>query len=269
VSSIGLDALPTELRGLLDGYSGQVDIADLYGDQGSTVYEAAAVHDTHEIRELIRATRGVTTKILEFAAGSGRLTLPLAAAGRELVGVDLSPAMVALLDGKLAGRHAALRGAVRTAVSDMTTYDDGMHYSTALLGCISISLLDDVQRARFFRGAADWLAADGVLLMSTTDTTKLGDATGRYQDFPGLAGQRYRLFEEIDPVASIRHVGVIDLDDLDRESLTVFLTHVRAIPPLVLEAELAAAGLAIRAVRPVATPPGAHPIVILEAVWRA
>ncbi|MDQ0537506.1 hypothetical protein QF011_000036 [Curtobacterium flaccumfaciens] len=269
MTSAGLDILPAELRGLLDGYAGQVRVAELYGDEGSTVYEAAAVHDTHEIRELIRATRSVTGEILEFAAGAGRLTLPLAAAGRELVGVDLSPAMIALLDGKLAGRHAALRASVRTAVSDMTTYDDGTHYPTALLGCISISLLDDAQRARFFRGAADWLAADGVLLMSTTDTTKLGETTGGHQDFPGLAGQRYRLFEEIDPVVSIRHVGVIDLDDLGRGSLTVFLTHVRAIPPRVLEAELAAAGLAVRDVRPVATPAGAHPIVILEAVWRA
>lgn len=267
MSSVGSAVLPVALTEALGEHAGDVVIADLYGAQGSSVYEAAAVHDTHEIRELIRATRGAGSEVLEFAAGSGRLSLPLAAAGRRIVGVDSSPSMIALLDDKLAGRHVALRSLIRTVVADMTTYDDGTRYSTAVLGCISISLLDEDQRRRFFRGASAWLAPDGVLLMSTTDTTMLGDTIGRHQDFPGLSGQRYRLFEEVDLLESVRHVGVVDLDELRSDPVTVFLTHVRAIAPAVLEAELADAGLRVRAVRPVATPDGAHPIVILEAVW--
>jgi ubiquinone/menaquinone biosynthesis C-methylase UbiE len=52
---------------------------------------------TAQLRQALRDTRGPT---LEIGVGTGRVALPLAAAGQRLVGVDISSAMLATLHDK-------------------------------------------------------------------------------------------------------------------------------------------------------------------------
>ena len=49
--------------------------------------------------------------ILELAAGTGRLAVPLAAAGHQVTGVDLDPAMLARARGGRGARRASARTA--------------------------------------------------------------------------------------------------------------------------------------------------------------
>jgi SAM-dependent methyltransferase len=58
-------------------------------------------------------------RVLEVACGSGRLLLPLAGAGFEVVGIDASPHMLAIARQKL--EREGVRAAVREA--DMRTFD--------------------------------------------------------------------------------------------------------------------------------------------------
>ncbi|MHC5032151.1 MAG: class I SAM-dependent methyltransferase [Planctomycetota bacterium] len=56
--------------------------------------------------------------ILELGAGTGRITLPLARSGHDLIATDIGHAMLRLLRGKLTSQ-AAFSGSVRTVCADM------------------------------------------------------------------------------------------------------------------------------------------------------
>lgn len=73
------------------------------------------------LRERLGARR-----VLELGCGTGRVTLPLAraglAAGAQVVGLDLAPAMLAGARAKLATEPAAVQAAVRLVEGDMRAY---------------------------------------------------------------------------------------------------------------------------------------------------
>jgi SAM-dependent methyltransferase len=61
-------------------------------------------------------------RVLELGAGTGRLTIPLARAGLEVVGLDLSPTMLAAARDKLSDEPAEVRGRVRLVTGDMREF---------------------------------------------------------------------------------------------------------------------------------------------------
>jgi SAM-dependent methyltransferase len=73
------------------------------------------------LRERLGARR-----VLELGCGTGRVTLPLAraglAAGAQVVGLDLAPAMLAGARAKLAAEPVAVQAAVRLIEGDMRAY---------------------------------------------------------------------------------------------------------------------------------------------------
>lgn len=66
----------------------------------------------------LRYARRARTPLLEVGAGSGRLTIPLARAGHEVVAVDVSRSMLALLEARLGREPAAVRRRVRLVRAD-------------------------------------------------------------------------------------------------------------------------------------------------------
>jgi SAM-dependent methyltransferase len=77
---------------------------------------------------------GASSRVLELGCGTGRLTIPLAQAGHEVTGIDLSRAMLARARAKLAelprsvqDRVTLLEGDVRrTELGDTPTFDLGI-----------------------------------------------------------------------------------------------------------------------------------------------
>jgi SAM-dependent methyltransferase len=67
--------------------------------------------------------------VLEVACGSGRLTIPIAQAGVEVTGVDLSPDMLAA--GRVKAEAAGVT--VRLVQADMRDFDLGEHFAAILL----------------------------------------------------------------------------------------------------------------------------------------
>src|SRR6185503_568738 len=59
-------------------------------------------------RELARKRLGASGRILELGAGSGRITIPLARAGYEVVAIDSSAAMLAKLRARVAAAPRAI-----------------------------------------------------------------------------------------------------------------------------------------------------------------
>jgi SAM-dependent methyltransferase len=83
---------------------------------------------------------GGAGRVLELACGSGRLLIPLAAAGHTATGLDASPAMLALAREKL--RAAGLARKVRLVEGDMRHFDLGRAFDLVIVGLNSLMHLE-------------------------------------------------------------------------------------------------------------------------------
>lgn len=103
--------------------------------------------------------------ILELGAGTGRLAVPLAAAGNRVTAVDLDPAMLARAATRAAASGPQAREHLELVEADLIglRLPDAGRYGLAFIALNSLMLLDgrDAQRAAF-RTLADHLAPDGV-----------------------------------------------------------------------------------------------------------
>jgi SAM-dependent methyltransferase len=86
----------------------------------AALYERNFAHKTEDIAFYLDLAEECGGPILEYGAGAGRVTLPLAEAGYEVTAVDLSPSMLALLETRLARRDATVQRRVRRIEADMT-----------------------------------------------------------------------------------------------------------------------------------------------------
>jgi SAM-dependent methyltransferase len=96
-------------------------------------------------------------RVLDAPCGDGRLTLPLAARGCAMTGVDISPEFL-----KAAGRTAVEKGIEATFVrSDMRKLPRGARYDAAFCFGNSFGFLDDAGNAAFLAAVARALPAGG------------------------------------------------------------------------------------------------------------
>src|SRR5262249_51039117 len=131
------------------------------------LYHNFTLHDTAEIDELLGLTEGRSGPILELACGSGRITLPLLGRGFEVVGLDNSPSMLALLAERLRAPENEGLGEHLTMVDgDMTSFDLDQRFSLIVLGATAIWNLDEKQRGELFRAVGRHLAEDGRFLLT-------------------------------------------------------------------------------------------------------
>lgn len=75
--------------------------------------------------------------VLELACGTGRLTVPLATAGHDVVGLDASPTMLAAARAKADSADAA----ITFVAGDMRHFDLGRRFALIVLSCNSLGHL--------------------------------------------------------------------------------------------------------------------------------
>jgi len=99
---------------------------------------------------------------LEFAIGTGRIALPLAAKGIRVDGIELSPDMVEQLYAKPEGQK------INVLIGDMSSATTGRQYSLVYLVYNTIfNLLTVDDQIRCFENAARHLTKDGVFIVET------------------------------------------------------------------------------------------------------
>lgn len=129
------------------------DVAAHYDDQPRGDEDAAATF----LADLAYGRRA-----LEFAIGTGRIALPLAARGVPVDGIERSPHMVARLRAKPGGDQLTI------TIGDMSVATTGQHYGLVYLVFNTIfNLLTADDQIRCFENAARHLAADGVFVVET------------------------------------------------------------------------------------------------------
>jgi SAM-dependent methyltransferase len=83
--------------------------------------------------------------VLDLACGTGRVLIPLAAAGFAVVGLDLSSHMLARCRQKLGWQPAAVQQRVRLVEANMTEFELGEHFPLAIVPFRSFQLLLSVE----------------------------------------------------------------------------------------------------------------------------
>ena len=129
------------------------------------LYDLDLVDDPGDVEVYLALATRSGGPVLELAAGSGRIAVPLAIAGHDVTAVDLDPAMLerALARARLAGRRVT--GRLELVEADLLDLDlpGAGTYRLAFIALNSLFLLAtrDAQR-RAFRTIARHLAPGGI-----------------------------------------------------------------------------------------------------------
>jgi SAM-dependent methyltransferase len=161
--------------------------AEQYDRTSAAMFEPALLDRTTSF--LAEHSRG---DALEFALGTGRIALPLAARGIQVEGIEFSPAMVEQFRAKAGSEH------IPVAIGDMSTTRLGRTFSLVYLVWNTISnLTTQAAQVACFRNAADHLQPGGrfVVELWIPDLRRL------------LPGERRILCDVSDD-----HVGFDDID---------------------------------------------------------
>ena len=176
-------------------------------DPLADLYDLEYTHD-YDLPFWLSLAEREAGPVIEWGAGTGRLAVPLAAAGHDVTAVELST--------KLVERGKEKRGAVEWVVGDMLSADPKRRYGLAVCAFNSFLCLTGVDDAlAFLRNAREHLAPGGLL---------------------GIEVSAFSPEELVDPPGSpeLRHDFTRDLPDgrLDRFSVSHYdaatqLMHMR------------------------------------------
>ena len=117
--------------------------------------------------DLARRTGG---PVLDIGSGTGRIAVPLAEAGFEVVGVDLSASMLALAEARRSGLPPEVAARLSFVRADMTELDVGRRFPLIItpFRCFQFLLTPEAQRAALARFRAH-LAPGGRLVVDVFD----------------------------------------------------------------------------------------------------
>lgn len=83
------------------------------------IYDAEQANATEDIAWVLRLAAATGGTVADLGCGTGRLTIPLAAAGHCVIAVDRSSAMLTRLRQKLAAQPEAVRRRIQTEEADL------------------------------------------------------------------------------------------------------------------------------------------------------
>lgn len=179
----------------------------------------AGLVDTEATVEGLSELAGAGGSVLEYGTGTGRIAIPLAERGHDVVGVDLSDAMLERLRAKPGAE------AVTTVLADMTTVELGRTFDLAAIPFNSIFVLPTQEaQVQLFRNAATHLRPGGRFAL---ESMMVGDAPG--------AGPVHRMrVADTGPDRLVLTAGVLDpVTQLYTGTWAVFRTDGTTFYPLV------------------------------------
>jgi SAM-dependent methyltransferase len=169
-----------------------------FGYEASRTYDADARGDEEETVRFLAGLAG-GGDALEFAVGTGRIALPLQAAGVRVDGIEQSQHMVDRMREKPGG------GRVAVTVGDMSRVTAGRTYGPVYLVFNTIgNLLTQDDQVRCFENAARHLDDDGVFVLECRVPTAPARPGHQFIDIERLEADRIGLDVcRYDPVSQI------------------------------------------------------------------
>ena len=113
--------------------------------------------------------------VLDVGAGTGRVTLDLAAAGYPVTALDRDPELISALERRLAENSRIARDICQTVVADARDFDlDERRFPLVIVPMQTIQLLGGPEgRADFLRCAHRHLQPDGVVAVAISEVLEL------------------------------------------------------------------------------------------------
>jgi len=240
---------------------------DLYEGEGTDFYERLVGPDRAEIREMLALARLAAGPVLDLAAGSGRLTIPLVRSGKRVTAVDLSDDMLSHLRRALP-EHSA----VDCVVADMRDFELETRYELIIIGATSITLLDREGRSLLYANVQRHLAPGGVFAFTVAAGASAGSLALPVEQEITVAGpdgdEIYLFSQQVDADGTARLVNWVRASDLARGAVaTVLTSRLQLLSRESLSTELVGAGFAQPAVSPVRTHQGDE-ILLLTTSWK-
>jgi SAM-dependent methyltransferase len=130
------------------------------------IYDFSYEDFTEDVGFYEQLARSVGGPILELGVGSGRVAVPLAQAGFDVVGIDTSASMLAQARRRLkaAGK---LKGSLELLDGDMTSFDLGRQFAMVVIAANTFQhLLTTEQQQACLEYARRHLQPDGIFSMS-------------------------------------------------------------------------------------------------------
>jgi SAM-dependent methyltransferase len=221
-------------------------------------YERTYARRTEDIRFYVEVARSAGRgAILELGAGSGRVTLPIARAGRTIVAVDRMAPMLARLRERLAAEREQVRRRVRVVRGDLRSVRIGQRFPLVIAPfnvLMHLYARRDVERA--LATVRAHLAPKGRFVFDVTmpdlrallrDPNRGYVARHPFRD--PRTGRRYRYEErfQYDAEAQVQMITVVLTAEDDPQDVWMLPLAHRQFFPAELEALLACAGFTIEA----------------------
>lgn len=108
------------------GYEEYAFVADFYDHVGR-------YRDRPDVGFFVDAARAAGSPVLEVGCGTGRVLIPTARAGLEIVGLDSSPHMLSVCRQRMRDEPAAVQSKVHLVQADMRTFELGRRFTLATL----------------------------------------------------------------------------------------------------------------------------------------
>ncbi len=93
----------------------------------------APYRERHDVAFFVEMAQASGGPVLEIGCGTGRVLIPTARADIKIVGLDLSPSMLAVCRGNLAAEPAEVQAQVQLVEADMRDFDLGRKFALATL----------------------------------------------------------------------------------------------------------------------------------------
>lgn len=256
------DLITHTVSALLAGVGAVPRPLDLYSGPGAEFYERLVGPDRAEVREVLALARVTSDPVLDVAAGSGRLTIPLLRSGSQVTAIDTSRDMLSHLRRAMPD-HPRLE----CVVADMRDFRLSRRYGLIVLGATSVTLLDREGRSQLFSCVREHLTSDGVFAVTVAGGAAAESlAMARDQEIvvPGPTGADTYLFsQQIEADGAVRVVNWVRKCDITAGgSAPVLTSRLHVLSHEVLSSELVEAGFTAPQVTPVRSR-GATEILLL------
>lgn len=152
-----------------------------YTGERALFYDHVATGVEGDVAFYVAEAVAAGSPILELECGTGRILIPVAEAGVEIVGLDVSADMLALARAKLAASPAAVQGRVRLVHGDMRTFELAQPFTLVTIPYRAfLHNLSADDQLRTLERARRHLADNGRLILNVFDPSVRRLAAGRW-----------------------------------------------------------------------------------------
>jgi SAM-dependent methyltransferase len=195
-------------------------VADAVASDLARYYDLDMLDVAEDVGMYLDLARETGDPVLELAAGTGRVAVPLARAGHRVVALDNDPAMLQRARDAWAAVPDDDRngGELELIEGDLTVHRDDERYGLVILALNSVMLLDDeAARAAALVTMRAHLRPGGVAVVDvvTPDAEELGTYDGRLQlEWVREDRERGELVTKLISARLDPDAGTVELDQL-------------------------------------------------------